>query len=98
MNSGSIADCTSLWCRTRRILVPGAATSALLLAVFGGSLASCIPAAAAAPAALPAAKTFVYTGSEQTYTVPGGVTLLTVVAYGAIGGGVATGAEGSAEA
>jgi hypothetical protein len=79
-------------------MVSGAATTAMLLAVFGASLASSIPAAAAAPGALPAAKTFVYTGGEQAYTVPAGVTLLTVVADGAIGGGVLTGYEGGAEA
>lgn len=50
----------------------------------------------AAPPALPPGNTFTYTGGEQTYTVPAGVTLLTVVVDGAIGGGVSTGYEGGA--
>ena len=51
----------------------------VLVAVIG-----CVLAPAAAAAAAPA--TFVFTGAEQTYTVPAGVTSLQVVAVGAPGG------------
>jgi hypothetical protein len=49
-------------------------------------MVSSIATAAVAPAALPAAKMFVYTGAEQIYAVPAGVVLLTVRAVGAYGG------------
>ena len=56
---------------------------ALLVA---GTLASSAPVVAAAPAALPPMRQFVSTGAQQSYTVPPGVTLLSVHAVGAWGG------------
>src|SRR5690349_9065577 len=46
-----------------------------------------ILAAAAYPAAASAQTTFSYTGGEQTYVVPGGVSQLFVTATGGAGGG-----------
>jgi hypothetical protein len=69
----------------RSLLVRRSGTMALLAAVFAGTLSS-VATANVASAALPAAKTFVYTGGEQNYTVPAGVVLLTVRAVGAFGG------------
>jgi large repetitive protein len=85
MYSGSMADNVYRRWRTRgTLIVASCATMALLLGVLGGTLASTVPAADAAT--LPAATQFVYTGGEQSYTVPPGVTLLTVDAIGAFGG------------
>src|SRR6476659_5756926 len=52
----------------------------LALGLLGGGLAL-------APAARAATLTFNYTGGEQTWIVPAGVTSVTVDVYGAQGGG-----------
>jgi hypothetical protein len=74
-----------------------AAGLALAAAVFTGGQAS------AAPTALPADCTqsgqtvtcsYGYTGSEQAFTVPGGVSMVQVTAIGAAGGGDGYGGEG----
>ena len=69
---------------------------AALFAACGGS-----PSLIGAPGAtsevgdsLPYHETFHYTGSEQSFTVPAGVTQLTVVALGARGGGTEARAHG----
>src|SRR3954466_10096 len=51
------------------------------------ALLSAILAAVGFPAAASAQTTFSFTGGEQTYVVPGGVTRLFVTATGAAGGG-----------
>jgi hypothetical protein len=91
MHTGSMVHVKSRCWRT--LTVPVSVTMALLIGILGGTLVSSVPAAAAT---LPAPTQFNYTGGEQIYTVPPGVTLLTVVANGAIGGGVLTGFEGGA--
>ena len=45
------------------------------------------PSPATAEDAPPGSQTFNYTGKKQTFTVPAGVTRLTITAYGASGGG-----------
>jgi hypothetical protein len=63
---------------------------ATLLSACGGS--SPMPSSIAASSALKAQadqnkQRFKYTGAEQSFVVPAGVTKLTIVAYGAMGGG-----------
>ncbi len=53
-------------------------------------------AATAAQAITPTTQTFTYAGSEQTFTVPGGVSSIQVVAIGAGGGGTSGAAGGEA--
>ena len=96
MRTESVAQGKNRRWHTRQfLLVPAALTMALMGATIGGMLTVATPASAAPPT-LPGPTTFDYTGGEQTYKVPSGVTLLTVVANGAIGGGVLTGFEGGA--
>jgi hypothetical protein len=84
---------------TGRLLqaAPVAAGLALAATVFTGGQAS------AAPTALPAACTqsgqtvtcsYAFAGSEQAFTVPGGISMVQVTAIGAAGGGDGYGGEG----
>ena len=72
----------------RRAWAGRIAAVAVPLAVATAGLAGTAgPAAAqAAPAATPATTTFSYTGAEQTYSVPAGITAVTITAVGAPGG------------
>jgi hypothetical protein len=72
------------WGRWRRALAPVAAVGALLAVVV--ALTSSGSAAAAPSACLTGSASFVYTGNEQCYTVPAGVTSVHVTAHGAAGG------------
>lgn len=73
--------------------MPGAEAAGLRrggsLGRFGGCVAAVVVAVLGLPGAALAAsaQTFVYTGSEQTYTVPAGVTEVNITAVGAQGGG-----------
>jgi hypothetical protein len=58
----------------------------LIGAALVGAGWTATPAAAAPAPTLPAPKTFVYTGGEQTYTVPATVVLVSVRADGGFGG------------
>jgi hypothetical protein len=77
------------------IVLPAAGAGALTTTA---SRAAGAPAhAGVAPRTLPAAQTFTYTGSEQTYTVPAGVALVGIDAIGASGGAGPIGAGGVGE-
>jgi len=66
---------------------------AVVLPLGAAGLAAQALTTAPAAQAAPAATTFTYTGSEQDYTVPAGVSAVTITAVGAPGG---TGAVGGA--
>ena len=72
-------------------------TIALLTNCGGGAGASAgsTPPIAASPDVLPGQHTFRYTGREQSFKVPLGVQLITVVARGAAGGGYSGSSYGS---
>ena len=76
------------------LLVSFAVLVTALAAFVGGMPASAAPAAGSMK--LPPSRTFVYTGAEQSYTVPSDVTLLYIEAGGATGGGSTNGVSGSA--
>src|SRR4051794_10717966 len=81
--------------RGRDVVAPTAAVRILfraLLAVLAGS-APCLLPAAAAQAAEPVTARFAFTGAEQTFVVPAGVTSLTVGAVGGTGKGGGAPAE-----
>jgi hypothetical protein len=59
--------------------------AAALLAACGGQTGNTVPAVNGAGKSLPYHKTFHYTGTEQPFKVPAGVTKLTVIALGAAG-------------
>ena len=64
-----------------------AGVAVVSLAACGGSQSAAVLAPNEAPDTLPNHKTFKYRGTEQSFSVPAGVTSITVVARGAAGGG-----------
>jgi hypothetical protein len=85
----------SWWVRRGR-LAGGRWVSAL--AVLPLAAAGLVAQAGVAGPALAATSTFIYTGLEQTYTVPAGVSAVTITAVGAPGGAgnpVAPGGKGA---
>ncbi len=83
--------------RATPVLGMALAIGILIPATGAGAQSMRTMAGGAAPRALPAAQTFTYTGSEQTYTVPAGVAMLMVHALGAQGGPGPIGAGGVGE-
>jgi hypothetical protein len=77
-------------CRTGRV----ATRTAALVVACAGSLLLLAPAADAACQTGTGAISFSYTGAEQCYTVPAGVSELSLTAVGASGGGNGLGAGG----
>ncbi len=69
---------------------------AALFAGCGGSQSVNFAPAVVVPQTYPHHKTFAYTGSEQTFTVPAGIKVITVDAIGAAGGGETRAGSGSA--
>jgi uncharacterized repeat protein (TIGR01451 family) len=88
--------------RPRRGLLPRAAlTAGAAAVVLGPALWAASPAGADTNPACPDASlstatscTYAYTGAEQDFTVPAGVTAVTITAVGAPGGGSSDGAAG----